>query len=98
MFKLGDIYLDDDLCEKVLNKNGYALEVIKVKYPTGFFLNGSNGLSREYDHMAIRIAYKEGNRPKWADECPNIYDTSECSYDKILEKLLKDKISELLLS
>lgn len=98
MVKLGDIYLDDDICRKFLDKNGYIVETIKAKYPTGCFLSDSNGLEREYDVMNIRIAYREGERPKWADEYPSVYETSECNYEKVLESLIKAKISEFLLS
>lgn len=89
---------DDDVCNEILTKRGYVIEEVKAKYPLygGYHEDNDNNVS--YGETKIKIAYEKGNRPSCFDGVPLLCDVREYQYEKVLGRLICDKIYELMLS
>lgn len=93
--KISDIVLSNDAEAELLKKNGYVSETILVKYPLSYYAEPRD---EDWRYMNTDIAYLEGKRPKWADNVPNISEIRENMYNYVLEKIVKEKLSQLLLT
>ena len=93
--KISDIVLSKDVESELLKKNGYVSETILVKYPLSYYAEPQDD---DWRYMNTDIAYLEGKRPKWADDVPNISEIRENMYNYVLEKIVEEKLSQLLLA
>ena len=89
---LGDIILNKNVCDTILEKNGLVSEVIEAKYCTDY----RNGIIISNGRMNIKIAYAKGARPIWADKCPSLEDITDYVYDNVVKQIITSKFLEFL--
>ena len=90
--------LDDNVCNEILTKKGYVIEEVKAKYPLDGGYHENNDKVMSYGEVKVRVAYKNGKKPVCLKNMPLLCDIKQYQYEKVLGRLICDKIYELMLS